>query len=64
MNRDLAGRILGIARLDEDVRSSLLQRGELFKGYHLEMEVVHNAKADSFATILDEVGWPSREEIG
>lgn len=64
MNRLLAEKIINLARLDEEVRSSLLQRGELFGGYHAEMELVHNTNADSFAMILDEYGWPRREDIG
>lgn len=64
MKQALSERIIEMARRDEEGRAELAKQGALFEGYHPEMERIHNANADAFESILDEHGWPSRDEVG
>lgn len=52
------------ARRDAETRRRLAQSGELFAGYHPEMEVVHNENADVLVRAMDAIGWPGRHQLG
>lgn len=64
MNESLSQKLLELVRRDERVRADLVRRGELFDGYHPEMEAVHNENADFLSAIIEESGWPNEKEIG
>ena len=53
-----------MVREDEKVRTDLIKRGELFGGYHPEMEHVHNVNADSLEALVNDYGWPSQTLVG
>lgn len=46
------------------MRGRLAASGELFGGYHPEMEAVHLANADRLARVLDAHGWPGAARFG
>ncbi len=52
------------ARRDMDTRARLAANGDLFKGYHPEMEAVHDENAALLTRVFDEIGWPGRREYG
>ncbi|MEQ1489692.1 MAG: DUF6624 domain-containing protein [Terricaulis sp.] len=52
------------ARRDMETRSRLAASGDLFKGYHPEMEAVHDENAALLARVFDDIGWPGRREYG
>jgi len=56
-------RLIKAAQLDMETRARLAARGDLFKGYHPEMEAVHNANADLLAQVFDVMGWPGRHRL-
>ena len=55
-----------VAMLDRDLskRQELVARGELFDGYHPEMEAVHLGNALDLSDLLDVEGWPRQSEVG
>ncbi len=61
---DLKQELIELAKRDAQVRSDLVRRGELFDGYHPEMEQVHNANADRLEVLIQEWGWPTQERVG
>jgi len=56
-------RLIAGARRDYEVRSRLAATGELFIGYHPEMEAVHNENAELLDDAFDAVGWPGRDKL-
>lgn len=52
------------ARRDLETRARLAASGDLFRGYHPEMEAVHNENAALLARVFDAVGWPGRRDFG
>ncbi|MCA8885609.1 MAG: hypothetical protein KDA35_03235 [Hyphomonadaceae bacterium] len=56
--------LIEAARRDLQTRARLAASGELFRGYHPEMEAVHNENAALLTRVLDAVGWPSRRDFG
>ncbi len=59
--RDL---LIAAARLDAETRMRLVQSGELFAGYHPEMEAVHLENAALLVRALDAIGWPGPGALG
>jgi hypothetical protein len=57
-------RLIKAAQRDMQTRARLAANGELFNGYHPEMEAVHNANADLLAQVFDVMGWPGRHRLG
>lgn len=49
---------------DERVRERLARTGELFAGYHPQMEAVHRRNARRLLEIVDVLGWPGRTQVG
>ncbi len=64
MSEKIKNKLLEMISLDQDVRSKLVNTGELFNGYHPEMEKVHNQNALKLDEIIDQEGWPSVEMVG
>ena len=60
----LADRLLALAAGDAAKRDELVTRGELFDGYHPEMESVHRENAAALARELDADGWPGVSRVG
>lgn len=52
------------ARRDMQTRARLAASGELFNGYHPEMEKVHDENAALLMRVFDDIGWPGRREYG
>ncbi len=60
----LRARLLELQRRDDAKRQELVERGELFEGYHPEMEAVHAANARALERELDAHGWPDPRRTG
>lgn len=56
--------LIAAAEDDLTVRARLASTGELFDGYHPEMEAVHLANAELLAQAFDALGWPGRSALG
>jgi hypothetical protein len=56
--------LIEAAQHDIETRTRLAQSGTLFKGYHPEMEAVHNANADLLERAIEALGWPGRAKLG
>lgn len=57
-------RLLALRDRDLEKREELVQRGELFEGYHPEMEAVHRENARALEAVLDAEGWPCVSDVG
>ena len=64
MTEDLRQALLDLRDRDQEKRQELVERGELFEGYHPEMERVHRENAQTLEEILDHHGWPSEDLVG
>jgi hypothetical protein len=64
MNQTLRDELLQMAKEDQDVRRELLERGELFKGYHPQMEELHQRNNQRLNEIADIHGWPGKDLVG
>jgi hypothetical protein len=64
MSEDWAGQLIAAARHDIEVRTRLAASGDLFDGYHPEMEAVHDENAALLAQAFDAIGWPGRHALG
>lgn len=64
MNRVLRRDLLALRARDAEKREELVRRGELFDGYHPEMEAVHTCNARALEHILDRHGWPGLRDVG
>lgn len=51
-----------LVQQDAELRTALIESGELFGGYHPEMEALHNSNAHKLELLLDVYGWPSLRE--
>lgn len=56
--------LIEAARRDMQTRTRLAASGELFNGYHPEMEAVHDENAALLTRVFDDIGWPGRREFG
>jgi hypothetical protein len=64
INRTIASELSDMARADQTLRASLVERGELFGAYHPEMRALHEANATRLAAIIETIGWPTKERVG
>jgi hypothetical protein len=64
MREDWAAQLIAAARHDIEARTRLAATGELFDGYHPEMEAVHDENAALLARVFDDIGWPGRHALG
>ncbi len=56
-------RLIAAARRDYETRARLAANGDLFIGYHPEMEAVHNENAALLDDAFDAIGWPGRDKL-
>lgn len=64
LDQDVRTLLLGLRERDQEKRQELLGRGELFTGYHPEMEAVHVENARALEAVLDLQGWPTGSQVG
>lgn len=64
MSENWGALLVAAARRDLETRTRLAATGELFDGYHPEMEAVHDENAALLARAFDAVGWPGRRDYG
>jgi hypothetical protein len=64
MSDDWAAQLIAAARRDIETRTRLAATGELFDGYHPEMEAVHDRNAALLGRVFDAIGWPGRHALG
>jgi hypothetical protein len=60
----LRARLLELRDRDQRKRRELIERDELWTGYHAEMEAVHRENARVLDRVLSERGWPSVGDVG
>ncbi|WP_291898492.1 DUF6624 domain-containing protein [Chryseobacterium sp.] len=56
--------LIDLADKDLAVREKLLATGELYGGYHPEMEKIHKANAMRLREIIAEIGYPTISKVG
>ncbi len=56
--------LVAAAQRDFKTRAHLAASGELFDGYHPEMEAVHLENAKLLERVIDAIGWPGRHALG
>lgn len=61
---DWAAQLIAAAHRDIEVRTRLAQSGDLFVGYHTEMEAVHLENATLLENAIADIGWPGRAAVG
>jgi len=64
MDRTLSDRLIAMAAHDLETRERLAADGSLFRGYHPEMQAVHEANARALEEIVSESGWPHSGLVG
>jgi hypothetical protein len=60
----IAAELRTMAAEDLKVRGELAATGELFDGYHPMMRAVHERNADRLLALVQEIGWPTKIEVG
>lgn len=60
----IAQQIIELKEDDLKVRDRLIQEGLLGKGYHKEMQAVHDKNAKTLAGIMKEIGYPTLDKVG
>lgn len=61
---DIANEIIAMRDADLALRERLIESGELFDGYNAEMEALHIRNAEALDSIIDEIGYPTADEVG
>lgn len=56
--------LLAAVRRDRETRARLAATGELFDGYHADMEGVHLDNARLLEETIAQIGWPGRAKVG
>ncbi len=64
MHHKIAKQIIQLKNDDLKLRSRLVESGELWNGYNLEMEAMHNRNAKQLDEIINEIGYPSIKKVG
>ena len=64
MNQRLRQNLREMAAEDKETSDRLAKTGELFEGYHPEMEQVHLKNARELERMLDERGWLGKSLVG
>ena len=59
-----AEQLIAAAHRDIEVRRRFAQSGDLFVGYHPEMEAVHLENAKLLESAIEAIGWPGRSAVG
>ena len=61
---DWSGQLIAAAHRDIEARTRLAQSGDLFAGYHPDMEAVHLENAALLESAITDIGWPGRSAVG
>lgn len=61
---EIAKGITAMKDADLALREKLVQSGQLFEGYHPEMEQLHLAHARILEELIDRIGYPTIEKVG
>jgi hypothetical protein len=64
MADDWAALLVAAAQRDAATRARLARTGELFAGYHPEMEAVHLENGALLERAIEAIGWPGRAKVG
>lgn len=64
MNLQLLDDILALKQRDTDTRSCLLETGNLYGDYDLEMQKVHRENANQLDVLISQYGWPGISLVG
>jgi len=62
--KELSNKIVALRNADLELRNQLIQSGELFDGYHPEMEALHIKNAEVLEEIIQDIGFPTTEKVG
>ncbi|HAT68870.1 MAG TPA: hypothetical protein DCS22_00075 [Flavobacteriaceae bacterium] len=60
----IAKTIIALKNNDLEFRKKLIKRGQLGKGYNKEMAQIHNHNATILNEIIDEIGYPTEQNVG
>lgn len=60
----IAKTIIALKNNDLEFREKLIKRGQLGKGYNKEMAQIHNYNATILNEIIDEIGYPTEQNVG
>ncbi len=60
----IAEKIIALKDADLKLRDQLIQSGELWKGYHKEMEQLHNKNAGLLEEVISKIGYPTIDKVG
>ncbi len=60
----IAQQIIALKDADLKLRDELIQRNELYNGYHPEMEQLHIENAKELQRIIDAIGFPNIPKVG
>jgi len=61
---NIAERIIALKNVDLEFRDSLIQKGQLGKGYNKEMAYIHNENAHALDEIINTIGYPTIDKVG
>lgn len=61
---DFAKTIIELKNADLELRNKLIQCRQLGKGYHEDMEELHNRNAQLLNDIIDIIGYPTIDKVG
>lgn len=62
--KELSNKIIELRNADLELRDKLIQSDELFDGYHPEMEALHIKNAEVLEEIIQNIGFPTTEQVG
>lgn len=62
--RNIANKIIDLKNADLQLRSKLVQNGQLGKGYHPDMEKLHIENAEKLNDIIQTIGFPTIDKVG
>ena len=63
MSEDWRAQLIAAARRDAETRARLAANGDIFQGYHPEMEAVHLENAALLERVIEAIGWPGRHAL-
>ncbi|WP_158856434.1 DUF6624 domain-containing protein [Lunatibacter salilacus] len=63
-NQEIANILTGLRDADLALRDKLVPSGQLFDGYHSEMEKLHLRNADCLNQFIERIGYPTTDKVG
>lgn len=64
LDHEWRARLLAAEKRDRETRARLAATGDLFKGYHPEMEAVHLENVKLLEEAIAAIGWPGKGLVG